>query len=50
MFFTGFADEAAVTLDGQIEATLKLGWKFIESRSIDNVNIHDLPEDKFDTT
>ena len=49
MFFTGFADEAAVTLDGQIEATLKLGWKFIESRSIDNVNIHDLPEDKFET-
>ena len=48
MFFTGFADEASVTLDGQIEATLKLGWKFIESRSIDNVNIHDLPEDQFE--
>ena len=48
MFFTGFADEAAVSLDGQIEATLKLGWKFIESRSIDNVNIHDLPEEQFE--
>ena len=49
MFFTGFADEAAVTLDGQIEATRKLGWKFIESRCIDNVNIHDLPEEEFET-
>ena len=48
MFFTGFADEAAVTLSGQIEATLKLGWRNIECRSIDNVNIHDLPEDKFE--
>ncbi len=48
MFFTGFADEAAVGIDGQIEATLKLGWKNIECRSIDNVNIHDLPEDKFE--
>lgn len=48
MFFTGFADEAATSIDGQIEATLKLGWKFIESRSIDNVNIHDLPEEKFE--
>ena len=48
MFFTGFADEAAVSLDGQIDATCKLGWKFIEARSIDNINIHDLPEDKFE--
>ena len=48
MFFTGFADEAAVTIDGQIEATLKLGWNLIESRSIDNVNIHDIPEEKFE--
>lgn len=48
MFFTGFADEAAVSIDGQIEATLQLGWKNIECRSIDNVNIHDLPEEKFE--
>lgn len=48
MFYTGFADEAAVSLDGQIEATKKLGWTHIESRSIDNVNLHDLPEDKFE--
>ena len=48
MYFTGFADEAASALDGQIEATKALGWKCIESRAIDGVNIHDLPEDKFD--
>ena len=48
MFFTGFADEAATGIDGQIEATLKLGWKNIECRSIDNVNLHDLTEEKFE--
>ena len=34
MFFTGFADEAAADLAGQIEATRKLGWHFIEARNI----------------
>ncbi len=47
MYYTGFADEAAVELEGQIQATKALGWKYIESRAIDGVNIHDLPEDKF---
>ena len=48
MFFSGFADEAAISIDGQIDATLQLGWKYIEARSIDNCNIHDLPEEKFE--
>src|SRR5574344_1851987 len=48
MYFKGFADEAARDLAGQIRATKELGWKFIESRAIDGVNIHDLPQDKFD--
>lgn len=47
MYFTGFADEASKGLDGQIKATKALGWTNIESRAIDGVNIHDLPEDKF---
>ena len=47
MYFTGFADEAATDLAGQIKATKALGWTNIESRAIDGVNIHDLPEDKF---
>ena len=48
MYFTGFADEAASGIDGQIKATRELGWSCIESRNIDKVNIHDLPEDKFE--
>ena len=47
MYFTGFADEASKGLEGQIKATQALGWKNIEARAIDGVNIHDLPEDKF---
>ena len=47
MYFTGFADEASKGLEGQIKATKELGWTNIESRAIDGVNIHDLPEDKF---
>ena len=48
MYLTGFADEAAKDIDGQIRATLKLGWKNIESRNIDGTNIHDLSDAEFD--
>ena len=48
MYLTGFADEAAGDLDGQIRATKELGWSHIESRSIDGANIHDLPDEAFD--
>jgi len=48
MFFTGFADEAARDLDGQIEATKALGWSKIESRNIDGKNIHDISEADFE--
>ena len=48
MYYTGFADEAAVDLAGQISATKELGWHCIESRCIDNVNIHDLAESDFE--
>ena len=48
MYFTGFADEASPGIAGQIEATRQLGWHFIESRNIDNVNIHDLPGNQFE--
>jgi sugar phosphate isomerase/epimerase len=49
MFFTGFADEASAGIDGQIKATRELGWSCIESRNIDGINIHDLPQDQFDS-
>src|SRR5512137_1652335 len=48
MRLSGFADEAADGIDGQIEVTRALGWSCIEARSIDRVNIHDLPEPAFD--
>lgn len=48
MRLSGFADEAADGIDGQIAATQALGWSFIEARSIDRVNIHDLPDAAFD--
>ncbi len=48
MYMTGFADEAAITLDGQIKATQELGWQYIESRSIDKINIHNLDNKAFD--
>jgi sugar phosphate isomerase/epimerase len=48
MYFTGFADEAAHDLAGQIAATQELGWSSIESRRIDKVMIHDLDDAAFD--
>ena len=48
MYYTGFADEAAHGLTGQIAATQQLGWTAIESRKIDGINIHDLSDAAFD--
>ncbi len=43
MYLTGFADEAAPDIEGQIRATKELGWHCIEARNINGVNIHDIP-------
>jgi len=48
IIFTGFSDEAGRDIDTQIRATLKLGWNSIEARNIDGINIHNLPEEKFE--
>jgi sugar phosphate isomerase/epimerase len=48
MYMTGFADEAAPDIEGQIRATKELGWENIESRAIDGVNSHDLEDDAFE--
>ena len=48
MYLTGFADEAAKDIDGQIKAIKTLGWRHIESRAIDGTNIHDLTDAQFD--
>jgi sugar phosphate isomerase/epimerase len=48
MYMTGFADEAASAIEGQIRATLELGWKNIESRNVNGRNLHDIPDADFD--
>ncbi len=48
MYLTGFADEAAESIDGQIKVTQRLGWSRIEIRAVDGKNIHDLPGADFD--
>jgi sugar phosphate isomerase/epimerase len=48
MYLTGFADEAAAGVDGQIRATQALGWTYIEARNIDGANIHDISDAKFE--
>ncbi len=48
MYYTGFADEAASDVAGQIAATQALGWENIESRNIPGGNLHDVPEDVFE--
>ena len=48
MYYTGFADEAAADIAGQIRATKELGWSNIEARNINGKNIHDLTDHEFD--
>ncbi len=48
MYFTGFADEAALSIDRQIKVTNELGWKNIESRNIDGTNISDVSDEEFE--
>ena len=48
MKLTGFTDEAANDLEGQIKVTKALGWKYLSARMIDGTNIHDLPEAQFE--
>ena len=48
LFLSGFADEAADDLEGQIKIIKTLGWKYIEARKIDNISIHDLNDTAFD--
>lgn len=48
MYFSGFADEAGKTIELQIQATKELGWKCIEARNIDDVNITDISDASFE--
>ncbi len=49
MKLTGFTDEAARDLAGQIKVTQALGWEYLSLRMIDGTNIHDLSETEFQT-
>ncbi|SIR31118.1 sugar phosphate isomerase/epimerase family protein [Halanaerobium kushneri] len=48
MYYTGFTDEAADSMEKQIEVTKELGWDYIESRSIDGTNLTDISDEKFE--
>jgi len=48
MYLTGFADEAAADIAGQIRVTRTLGWHHIEARNVNGTNLHDLDEKTFD--
>jgi sugar phosphate isomerase/epimerase len=48
MHFSGFADEAADAIAGQISATKALGWRWIEARRVGGPMIHDLDDAAFD--
>src|SRR5208337_2585016 len=53
MRLMGIGDEAANRLDGQIQATRELGWKFTEMRAVEvpgfpKANFHDIPDAAFD--
>ena len=47
MYLTGFADEAADTLEGQIAATKELGWSRIETRKLMSGNLAGIPDEEF---
>lgn len=48
MYLTGFADEAAVSIDDQIRATKQLGWSRIEMREVNGKAFTDLDDREFD--
>ncbi len=48
--FTGFADEAEKSLDGQISTLKEVGWSAIELRLIDGKNVVDQSDDEWART
>jgi sugar phosphate isomerase/epimerase len=52
MILTGIGDEGANGIDGQIQATKDLGWKYIEMRGVEvpgfkKDNLHNIPNEAF---
>jgi len=48
MKLTGFTDEAGRDLATQIRAAKELGWNALSARAIDGVNLHELPQARFE--
>ncbi|MEM9418595.1 MAG: sugar phosphate isomerase/epimerase [Planctomycetota bacterium] len=48
IYLTGFADEAANDIEGQVKAIQTLGWSHIELRGVNGQNITDIPEADFE--
>ncbi len=53
MKYMGIGDEAANSLQGQIQATRELNWKLVEMRGVEvpgypKANFHDIPDAAFD--
>ena len=49
MQLTGFTDEAAADVAGQIAVTKVLGWNYLSARTMGTQNIHDVPESVFES-
>lgn len=48
MYFSGIADEAGKSIGTQVKAHQELGWKHIELRNVDGVNVTDLCDEAFE--
>lgn len=48
--YTGFADEAEKSLDGQIATLKEVGWSAVELRLIGGTNVVDLSDDEWKST
>ena len=48
MWIAGFADEAADSIEGQIEVLRELGWSHIELRKIDGKKLHEVDAAAFE--
>jgi sugar phosphate isomerase/epimerase len=53
MILTGIGDEASNSLEGQIQSTQELNWRYLEMRGVEvpgfpKANFHDIPDAAFD--
>ena len=48
MFFSGISDESGQPIQTQIQAHAELGWKHLELRAVDSVNLTQLSDAAFD--